>query len=111
LLVGGLSIVGCDKKEASEAPPPENVDGRELYMRKCAHCHGNQGRGDGPASQTYARVADFSDPSLHERLADEQIRSIITNGIGQMPPVRGLHPVEVEAVTEFVRTLNASHEQ
>lgn len=102
-------LQGCDRSEntSTPAPDPAQVDGRELYLRKCAMCHGNQGKGDGPSSRAYARVADLTDPALHKRRDARQFKAVIKNGIGQMPPVRGLHPVELEALVEYVQTLKA----
>lgn len=107
-------LPGCDPREGARsdhvtverpAPAPEDVDGRELYMRKCARCHGEYGEGDGPGAVAYARVADLGSPELQQRLSDERIGSIIRNGMARMPPVHGLHDVEVDAIIAYVRTL------
>lgn len=100
---------GCDSKESaiSEAPAArvEDIDAGQLFMRKCAHCHGRRGGGDGPGARSYSRVADLRGSELQRRLSDPQVSSIITGGVGQMPPVRGLRAVEVDAVVAYVRTL------
>ena len=39
----GLGLVAC-------APPAPEVSGRALFAENCAVCHGDGGRGDGPAA-------------------------------------------------------------
>lgn len=47
-LAAAAAIAAC-------APQPENV-GRDLYMDYCTGCHGDTGRGDGPAAADLDRA-------------------------------------------------------
>jgi mono/diheme cytochrome c family protein len=48
-LGAGLLALGCSTRYAEEP------SGREVYLRHCAACHGESGRGDGPVAATLKR--------------------------------------------------------
>jgi mono/diheme cytochrome c family protein len=83
--------------EVLAIPPagtPEN-QGYKLFMLNCAHCHGNDARGD-------------EGPDLHGvTKSDARITSMIKNGVkGEMPKFGSkLSDADVRALIAFVRTL------
>jgi mono/diheme cytochrome c family protein len=69
--------------------------GYTLFMMNCAHCHGNDARGD-------------EGPDLHGvTKSDSRIASIIKNGIkGEMPKFgTKLTETDIQALIAFVRSL------
>jgi len=69
--------------------------GYSLFMMNCAHCHGNDARGD-------------EGPDLHGvTKSDARISSLIKNGIkGEMPKFgEKLTDTDVQALIAFVRSL------
>jgi cytochrome c oxidase cbb3-type subunit 3 len=53
LLLGGFLAFQMLSKPVGPPPPevakdPLLVQGRAIYLARCATCHGNEGRGDGP---------------------------------------------------------------
>ena len=52
-----LGTAGCGAGQAPAPPPPTAPDavlaelGRDVYVRRCASCHGDDGRGDGPVAE------------------------------------------------------------
>ena len=80
------------------AIPPAGTpqrQGYELFMMNCAHCHGNDARGD-------------EGPDLHGvTRSDARISSLIKNGIkGEMPKFgEKLTDTDVQALIAFVRSL------
>jgi mono/diheme cytochrome c family protein len=69
--------------------------GYMLFMMNCAHCHGNDARGD-------------EGPDLHGvTKSDARIASLIKNGVkGEMPKFgTKLSDTDVQALIAFVRTL------
>jgi mono/diheme cytochrome c family protein len=71
------------------------IQGRRLFLKHCAECHGFDARGD-----------EGSD--LHNlRAGDALIRLVITGGIkGEMPAYgKVLNEVDVHALTTYLRTL------
>jgi len=83
---------------AAPVLPPDRAlanEGYKLFMRNCAHCHGQDARGE-------------EGPDLHGvTKSDQRIASIIQNGIkGQMPRFSAkLNPEETQALIAFIRTL------
>jgi mono/diheme cytochrome c family protein len=69
--------------------------GRQLFLHSCAHCHGNDARGD-------------EGPDLHDlQVSDRRIASVITTGIkGEMPSFAKKHGAEeIAALVVYLRTL------
>src|SRR6476661_2753667 len=65
---GGVAALGLLRSPAS--PPPASiaadpllVEGRGVFLARCASCHGEGGRGDGPISRglTGPPVGDLTD--------------------------------------------------
>jgi len=80
---------------ASIAPARASADrggvkaGRELYVRHCATCHGDGGRGDGASAAAFAtKPADLTDGRLMNGLPDEFLFNVIMHG----GPAEGLSP-------------------
>lgn len=79
-LAGALQVV-LAQGVATEPVPPTPVaadatQGRTLYARHCAQCHGDDGKGDGPAADlVYPRPRDFT-------LGVYKVRSTLS---GQLP--------------------------
>jgi mono/diheme cytochrome c family protein len=57
-----------------------------LWNLRCGSCHGETGRGDGPAKPPGAVLPDFSSPAFHASRSDEQLVEVIRKGRGLMPP-------------------------
>jgi mono/diheme cytochrome c family protein len=49
LLIGALGLSACARDTSADA------NGRELYLRFCASCHGVEGRGDGPLAASLTK--------------------------------------------------------
>src|SRR6266849_3859027 len=63
--------------------------GEALYLRYCAVCHGDAGRGDGSSATGFAtKPADLTDGRLMNTLPDEFLVNIILRG----GPAEGLSP-------------------
>jgi mono/diheme cytochrome c family protein len=71
-----------------EDTPESIARGRAAYQARCAVCHGEQARGDGPAAAGFARP-----PANLEALAgwrpDRQLYTTLTYGWGAMPAFGG----------------------
>ncbi len=88
--------------QAAAAAPPTNLSadaaqGRHLFLMNCAHCHGDDARGD-------------EGPDLHDlHKSDARIHQVITAGIkGEMPSFsKKLGDPEIRQLTAYLRTLKA----
>jgi mono/diheme cytochrome c family protein len=98
-----------------EATPAALLKGRALYQKHCASCHGDKGKGDGPAESYETEPAtDLTDPALQERLTDGEILWKMTTGLKSgtdviMPSIAQRVPAEEDRwkLVRFMRTLAA----
>ena len=51
-LAVAFAILGADRQPVNRVPPSPTsaMDGKQMYDRYCAACHGTDGKGNGPAS-------------------------------------------------------------
>src|SRR5689334_18889460 len=91
-----LAIAVVPIIKAGTVNPVEDAKrGQSLFERNCAHCHGDDARGD-------------EGPDLHNlKKSDTRITKIVTEGIkGEMPAFgTKLKDEEVKALIAFLRTL------
>jgi mono/diheme cytochrome c family protein len=89
-----------------------NVDhGREVFLRLCAGCHGEDGRGE--AKTFRPNVGNLAVKALMDELSDEYLFTVIQKGgaaVGKNAamPAWGarLNDDEIRDVVSFVRTLS-----
>ena len=82
---------------ANAALGGERKKGRELFDRNCAHCHGDDARGD-------------EGPSLYDlRKSNARISATIKQGIkGEMPAFgKKFADADIEALIAYLRTLKS----
>ena len=98
---GGEILLGAETQNVSALAPISAADqiqiasGQKLFLMNCAHCHGNDARGD-------------EGPDLHGvKKSDARIAELITNGIkGEMPRFANkLHDEDVKLLIQFLRSL------
>jgi len=97
------------------AAPAALQKGRALYQKHCVPCHGDKGKGDGPAAPFNAeKPPDLTDPERQQALTDGEMLWKITTGRKVedeilMPAMAGKIPAEEERwkLVAFVRTLRA----
>ncbi|MGH9441589.1 MAG: c-type cytochrome [Thermoanaerobaculia bacterium] len=76
-----------------------------LFVKKCAKCHGEDGRADTPKGRKM-KAQDFTESGFQERKTDAQLIDAVTNGTEKdMPPFgKVLSADEIETlVKEDVR--------
>ena len=84
----------------------------DVYAQKCAACHGDNGKGDGPAGQAMTPPpAPFS--TALKGKSDSWIGTVITKGgpaVGMtpaMPPHPTLSSDQVKALIEYIKGLKS----
>lgn len=82
--------------------------GAEVFARNCVPCHGSGGAGDGPAAIALTpRPTDLTKSENIRTLSDRELEVILADGQRTMPGFgRMLTSTELEAVQEYVRSLN-----
>ena len=100
-------------QQAGRAPPPEIAkdalltQGRAIYLVRCAACHGNEGRGDGPlaANLIGPPVGNLTDSEWKHGDRPEQVIAVIKEGVPNTRMDgwgRVLDPPEIKAVAAYV---------
>jgi len=92
------------------AANPASIDaGRKIYMQRCAKCHGEAGKGDGPdAVELKLHPARFTGSSVHDE-SDGALFWKISVGKKGMPDfAKRLSPTDRWNVVNFLRTLGGS---
>jgi mono/diheme cytochrome c family protein len=85
-----------------------------LYADRCSSCHGNAGRGDGPAGRALEpRPRDFADPAWQATTSDERIRFVIRSGgraaglSALMAPHADLSDEQLDALVAWIRSVGS----
>jgi mono/diheme cytochrome c family protein len=108
LILAMIAVVtGCTSTSETTVPaqdPNLVAEGEVLYAANCAQCHGGDLRGTdkGPS-----HLSEVYEPGHH---ADGAFLFGVQTGsrahhwsFGDMPPIEGLTPEDVEAIVAFVR--------
>jgi mono/diheme cytochrome c family protein len=123
--IGAFLIIGCNSSQAQSNswPVPSDAvnvknpeasdgtsikNGKTLYHSYCSPCHGNTGKGDGPAAaslnpkpadHTSAMVQAESDGTIYYKISEGRAHTA-------MPPFKAvLHPDQRWAIVNYMRTL------
>ncbi|MDX6558903.1 MAG: hypothetical protein QOF72_1952 [Blastocatellia bacterium] len=84
---------------------PENGDTGSLYDKKCAECHGKDGRSKSFRGK-HSHARDLTDAEWQQRVSDERIYNSISNGKEKMPAFRKkLSEAEINSLVKYVRDL------
>lgn len=109
--VASLSTGLAAEQVAAEQGDPQR--GKALYQYGCQVCHGNEGRGGGPASKNFdPRPRDLTDAQYMRGLSDDYLFRIIKMGGGlfgkpNMPAWGGLlKDEEIRDLIAHLRTLS-----
>ena len=112
VLLAGLTLAGCERKPDDAAPadpgpvPAERAEGERLVTESCARCHGALARGTDTGPPL---VHIIYEPSHHADFAFQRAAQMGVAAhhwrFGNMPPVPGVTPGDVEQITAYVRWL------
>lgn len=103
MVVAGLSAVLASAPGAAAA---DLANGKKVYADKCARCHGNTGKGDGPKAETLEKKpADYTDKKKMGEFTDVQLKKITLDGKQPMPAYQGkMSDRELDDVIAYIRT-------
>ena len=80
-------------------------DGKTVYAKKCATCHGDKGEGKPAIAKSLkVELRHLGAPEVQAK-SDADLAKSINDGSGKMKPVKGLSEADVKAVIAHVRTL------
>lgn len=107
---GGWSVPASAMKLANPVPATEATlaQARLDYEDRCARCHGDSGRGDGPKSKnTWSRPTDFTKTAQMNAMTDGEIFWKMSEGHGSMPAFKTRLAEEQRwALVNYLRTFS-----
>ncbi len=82
--------------------------GEQTYRTLCTACHGETGRGDGPAAVAFnPPPADFTSPEGLSRLTDEEVTEVVARGRAAMPAFGAIIDADVlPGLVAYLRELS-----
>jgi mono/diheme cytochrome c family protein len=81
--------------------------GKSLFDTNCAMCHGNTGRGDGPAGAALNPKPENLAGKDVQRQTDGELFWKISEGRGAMPPWKSLPEKDRWSLIRYIRSLAA----
>jgi mono/diheme cytochrome c family protein len=88
LALSSVLLPGTDPTWAQD-----QSEGKKLYLTYCSSCHGDKGKGDGPAARSLpVKPADHTDGAVMNPLTDKFLLEIISKGgsaVGKSPMMPG----------------------
>jgi cytochrome c6 len=108
LLCAVVTLVVLSTLPALAAEEAARVDGKDLYAKKCAMCHG----ANGVANAMGKGSANLGDPEWQGRTSDEAIAKVTLEGKNKMPKFEGkLTPEQVQAIVAHIREMKKAEEK
>src|SRR5437867_6614329 len=102
-----LTIVAMSHADAtsSNSAHESPASAAELDARNCVKCHGKDGRAKGIKGKS-SGARNLADPEWQDRVSDERIYNVISNGKGRMPAFgKKLTDAEIDSLVQYVRDL------
>jgi len=84
--IGLAALVACGE--------PDLENGQLVYDTQCMACHSDN------------TIIEDTSPEL----SDSELKSVIVNGVGDMPPMSNLTNADVRDVIAFIRTLEVEND-
>ena len=106
---GSWAVPDQEERRVNPVPPDTTSleQGAKLFRTYCASCHGEQGRGDGPAGAGMApRPPDLVHASSHHR--DGELAWKIATGRPPMPAWKGvLTETQIWHVVNYIKSIGS----
>jgi mono/diheme cytochrome c family protein len=103
LAVVSLFLCGTLARTARAA---DLANAKKVYAEKCAKCHGDTGKGDGPKAKTLKKKPkDYTNKAEMAKLTDADLKKGMLEGKKPMPSYKGkLDDKTIDDLIAYVRT-------
>lgn len=103
LAVVGLFLGGTLARTARAA---DLANAKKVFGEKCAKCHGDTGKGDGPKAKILKKKPkDYTDKAEMAKFTDAKLKEGIVEGKKPMPSYKGkLDDKTIDDLVAYVRT-------
>jgi cytochrome c6 len=98
IAVGAMVLAGIVFLSA----PAKADTAEETYKKKCAMCHGADGKGETPTGKAM-KVNDFASETV-QKMSDADLTDAIAKGKGKMPAFKTLTADQVKDLVAYVRS-------
>jgi len=100
-------------KNPIPADPPSVEEGRKLYQRHCASCHGATAKGDGSMALAGGTPSDLTDETWDHGPSDGEVFVVIRDGTSSdMEPYKDrLTDKQMWQLVHYIRSLGAKPER
>jgi cytochrome c553 len=106
--IATLSLVFVLAAPAVALAAGDAAAGKEVFLKKCASCHGQQGEGrDAIARSLNVKLKHLGSAEAQAK-SDADVKKAISQGTGKMKGVADLDAKAVDDVLAFFRTLKAA---
>ncbi len=103
-LVVGAAASGCKRKEIEGDTRAES---KHLFDSVCGKCHGSDGRGGVPSAEGQPAPRNFCDATFQASRSDADLRKVIREGKGPMPPFAALFDdSQTTLLVAYIRSFN-----
>jgi mono/diheme cytochrome c family protein len=108
---GGLLVLVLIVAQVAAAQ--DKAEGKKLYVTYCSGCHGETGKGDGPAAVSLpVKPANHSDGTVMNQIPDKTLSEIISKGgqaVGKSSFMPGwgsqLNDKQIRDIIAYIRSL------
>ncbi len=106
VLTFGFAFIASGSNGPAEDNKARPAGAAEIYLKKCASCHGKDGRAK-TFQAKFNSARNLADPEWQAEVSDERIFNSITNGRGKKMPSFGkkLSEPEINSLVVYVRGL------
>ena len=89
----------------SARPAGDAAAGKEVFLKKCKACHGEDGQGNQGMAKLLKTTITPLDAAEVQSKSDADLKKIVTEGKDKMKPVKDVSGADLDNVIAFVRSL------
>jgi mono/diheme cytochrome c family protein len=113
-MVASLAVLFLTITRNASAQKGDAAAAMQVFKKECVRCHGEQGKGDGPAGKLLkVKPADWSDTAKMSKLTDQELTTVISKGgtsVGKSPLMPGfaskLKPEDIQNLIALIRQMS-----